>query len=103
MRRAWFFAQRKPSGSEPGAARAEGIAQIILQIKKNAIGIRRVQFAIGNREYRERSSPGRRHRPNYILHVNFIWALPLCGRRLAGFTFRFFNLRLKERYAPTAG
>jgi len=34
MRRAWFFAQQKPSGSEPGAARAEGIAQIILQIKK---------------------------------------------------------------------
>jgi hypothetical protein len=27
MRRAWFFAKQKPSGSDPEAARAEGIAQ----------------------------------------------------------------------------
>ena len=31
--RAWFFAKQKPSGSEPGVARAKGIAQNIFQYK----------------------------------------------------------------------
>ena len=30
IRRAWFIAKQKPSDSEPGVARAEGIAQNIL-------------------------------------------------------------------------
>jgi len=35
IRRAWFFAQQKPSDSEPAVARAEGIAlKIILQKTK---------------------------------------------------------------------
>jgi len=42
-----FFRRIQPSDSEPGAARAEGIA---------------------------------------LFSVFIYWALPLCGRRLAGFT-----------------
>ena len=35
-----------------------------------------------------------------LFSVFIYWALPLCGRRLSGFTVRFFNLKVKRTLRP---
>jgi len=82
IRRAWFFAQQKPSSSETGVARAEGIALKIIppkkihhssnsstktnSLKKNAIGIRRAWFAKGNRAKASPQKPDTKGRAQII-------------------------------------